>query len=496
MKKITFLLFTIALFSTTSVMAQFTFPTVAGPTNVASGTPVTLNFNDATNTAGVTAGLYGSATVTLDWSEVAGGSWSNEVVLQIETANGFAAVVGPLNGASSSVAVTLNFDSGLGGVYDPSVDGLLNLTFAQTFDPSEIALANIVVTLNPFTPPTPPSTVATITVDGCGDAQTTTNAFGPSAGGEVQWIQLDITNACSAITLDTFGTDFGTGPDDDTEIGLYDSDGFLLGDNDDEAGGSFLSSVSLLEPGNGTYYIAVGPWNITFGGTNFDVTTNDLTTTGTITVNATTFPANDACVNSFELMLGNQVTGTNAGATLSPNVPACNDSNRIDVWYTFNSGAFTELEILTDAGYFLQVWEGADCNALTQVAGGCGATSIDALAVATNTDYFLQVWSDELATRATGTFSILVGVDALSTESFESNTGFTYYPNPVKNTLSLDAQSNIQDVAIYNMLGQVVLNTKPNNMESVIDTSALQTGTYFVKVTIDNVTETVRVIKQ
>ena len=73
---------------------------------------------------------------------------------------------------------------------------------------------------------------------------------------------------------------------------------------------------------------------------------------------------------------------------------------------------------------------------------------------------------------------------------------FTYFPNPVKNTLQLNAQSNIQNVSIFNMLGQEVLRTAPNNVNSTVDMSALQTGAYFVKVTINDRTETVRVIKQ
>jgi hypothetical protein len=66
----------------------------------------------------------------------------------------------------------------------------------------------------------------------------------------------------------------------------------------------------------------------------------------------------------------------------------------------------------------------------------------------------------------------------------------------VKNELNLRAQSSIQNVSIYNMLGQEVLRTAPNTLESNVDMNQLQTGAYFVKVTVNNVTETIRVIKQ
>jgi hypothetical protein len=73
---------------------------------------------------------------------------------------------------------------------------------------------------------------------------------------------------------------------------------------------------------------------------------------------------------------------------------------------------------------------------------------------------------------------------------------FTYFPNPVNNTLSLRGVKDIQDVAVYNMLGQEVLRTAPNSVNSDVDMSGLQSGTYFVKVMIENTTKTIKVIKK
>ena len=90
-----------------------------------------------------------------------------------------------------------------------------------------------------------------------------------------------------------------------------------------------------------------------------------------------------------------------------------------------------------------------------------------------------------------------VTVDAtLSNTSFEDEAAFTYYPNPVKNTLTLNAKTTIDSVTMYNVLGQEVLRAMPNTVDSVLDMSNLQNGAYFVKVTIANNTKTIRVIKQ
>lgn len=93
------------------------------------------------------------------------------------------------------------------------------------------------------------------------------------------------------------------------------------------------------------------------------------------------------------------------------------------------------------------------------------------------------------------TRSVLCG-ESLSIDDVENNTALTYFPNPVKNTLTLNAQNSIEKVVIYNVLGQEVLRVNPNNVDSEIDLSALNSGAYFVKVIIKGVAETVRVIKQ
>ena len=93
------------------------------------------------------------------------------------------------------------------------------------------------------------------------------------------------------------------------------------------------------------------------------------------------------------------------------------------------------------------------------------------------------------------TLNILEG-SSLSVNQFDNSSAFTYYPNPVNNTLTLNAQNNIENVRMYNMLGQEVMNAQPQAVDSDIDMSSLETGTYFVQVTIASITKTVRVVKQ
>ena len=70
----------------------------------------------------------------------------------------------------------------------------------------------------------------------------------------------------SIVSLDTFGSDVG-----DTELGVYDAAGTLIGINDDSAvGGTFQSSIALEGLPEGTYYVAAGAYNSVFGD-NFQV---------------------------------------------------------------------------------------------------------------------------------------------------------------------------------------------------------------------------------
>ena len=85
----------------------------------------------------------------------------------------------------------------------------------------------------------------------------------------------------------------------------------------------------------------------------------------------------------------------------------------------------------------------------------------------------------------------------LSTEDFDNNPiAVSYFPNPVNDKLTLKAQQNIQNVSVFNMLGQEVMRTEMNTQRGELDMSSLQSGAYFVKVTVNNTVETIKIIKK
>ncbi|WP_310381723.1 T9SS type A sorting domain-containing protein [Flavobacterium sp.] len=70
------------------------------------------------------------------------------------------------------------------------------------------------------------------------------------------------------------------------------------------------------------------------------------------------------------------------------------------------------------------------------------------------------------------------------------------YPNPVKNTLTIEANASINKVSIYNILGQEVMVSSPKTNATTLQTSSLQKGVYVVKTDIDGAISTSKIIKE
>lgn len=83
----------------------------------------------------------------------------------------------------------------------------------------------------------------------------------------------------------------------------------------------------------------------------------------------------------------------------------------------------------------------------------------------------------------------------LSTAKFDTSS-IKMYPNPVRNTLTIDANSNIQKVSVYNILGQEVMKASPKSNSVTLQTSELQKGAYMVRTEIDGNVSTSKIIKE
>ena len=70
------------------------------------------------------------------------------------------------------------------------------------------------------------------------------------------------------------------------------------------------------------------------------------------------------------------------------------------------------------------------------------------------------------------------------------------YPNPVQNTLTIEANSEIQRVSVYNVLGQEVLSRSPKSNSTTLQTNDLQKGVYMVTTEIDGNISSSKIVKE
>ena len=90
--------------------------------------------------------------------------------------------------------------------------------------------------------------------------------------------------------------------------------------------------------------------------------------------------------------------------------------------------------------------------------------------------------------------SIIAGT--LSNKEFKADNNFSFAPNPTNNFVNLSASKNIEKVEFYNLLGQNALSAPVNGLRKEVNISNLKSGIYLMKVTIDNVVGTYKIIKE
>jgi len=89
---------------------------------------------------------------------------------------------------------------------------------------------------------------------------------------------------------------------------------------------------------------------------------------------------------------------------------------------------------------------------------------------------------------------VIASGPCLGNEEFDMSS-FSYYPNPTRDIVNISYSKEITQIKVFNMLGQQLIDTKVNSTTTQVDLSRFATGTYFIEVTSDEVSKTVKVIK-
>jgi|GEM_PF-3169230 len=236
-------------------------------------------------------------------------------------------------------------------------------------------------------------------------------------------------------------------------------------------------------------------------------------------------PANDALCNAIAITI--DVAGvagvyTNIAATEETSEPvgSCyTGGTQGSVWFSFVAPASGEVQVSTDIGGTMDDSEiavydasGVNCADLSTLPAeltcdqdsgtvvGSGYMNVLDMTVANTNSvipgntYYIQVsgYSDNRGTFGIQVFDQLT----LSVDDLVLTKGFKYYPNPVKDRLTVSAKNEIKQLLIVNMLGQTVRTISPNSRDYQLDFSDLSSGIYFVKASVDNTEGTFRIVKK
>ena len=139
-------------------------------------------------------------------------------------------------------------------------------------------------------------------------------------------------------------------------------------------------------------------------------------------------------------------------------------------------------------------WETLEFDFTTAIIqSGCYCTPIDASGVYTTMILFVNI--GEFIASETAIDNLIFRDSTFSTNDVEQLDSISYFPNPVINQLTIKAQSSIDSIQVYNLLGQSISTSTPRSNQTLVDTSTFNKGAYFVKVSVDNKVKTIRFIK-
>jgi len=136
-------------------------------------------------------------------------------------------------------------------------------------------------------------------------------------------------------------------------------------------------------------------------------------------------------------------------------------------------------------GYSLMGVQDADFDPATGIlytVHNFGGGGNNLCSVSTATGEYTTLGSVNNNQAQIGFFSISGTPSGISNNSLE---GFSFYPNPAVDVVYLESVGNIENVIIYNLLGQQIITSNINSTNTQLDVSALNTGIYVMKVQVN-----------
>ena len=130
---------------------------------------------------------------------------------------------------------------------------------------------------------------------------------------------------------------------------------------------------------------------------------------------------------------------------------------------------------------------------------GDGADGVDCAKITNNTYSLMTATAQELNSSLGLSFDLFSWMNSTTTPAYpvydpasrstmtitENSFDVTVYPNPTRGDVKI-ASENIQKVTVFNMFGQLILETEVNGNETMLHMNGLAAGVYMVKITTNN----------
>lgn len=92
-------------------------------------------------------------------------------------------------------------------------------------------------------------------------------------------------------------------------------------------------------------------------------------------------------------------------------------------------------------------------------------------------------------------YSFVANVENSSSVNDEQSTIVNIYPNPTSDFINIESQNTIQDITVYNSVGQLIKRIQANNLNNTrVNVSDLQNGIYYLRFLTSNKVMTTKIV--
>lgn len=115
---------------------------------------------------------------------------------------------------------------------------------------------------------------------------------------------------------------------------------------------------------------------------------------------------------------------------------------------------------------------------------------------ATNTDNWMICTEDFSELEGGTIFDILISDGTMGVHDLAQNEKTSVFPNPMFDNVNFTSKNTIEQVNIYNTVGQEVLNSKGSSLSVQLNVQSLPKGIYIAKIKTNKGTESIKLIKK